>query len=198
MRVYLSRSNRSNADLVSKVRAWLNQACSVLDGEVVEFRGGDYNHKELLTCDVVVMIAAQESLGIDTKIGKGLSDQVDAAGTKGIPVWYVTSMGIASASVLSNILSGNVIVRPVIGQEIIDHNWQNSYADLTLGSNMHLSTVLEAVAGNDEWGGVGRTAKRSVGKKAVKCTDVSSTPKECSENQSFGIIPAVLIHLNLI
>jgi hypothetical protein len=75
-KVYLAKSNRANPDLVSSVR----QTLSKYDVEVVEFKGGTYSHKQLLECDVMVIVPATDTLWCEEGIilGKGLYEQLEA------------------------------------------------------------------------------------------------------------------------
>lgn len=75
-KVYLAKSNRANPDLVSSVR----QTLSKYDVEVVEFKGGTYSHKQLLECDVMVIVPATDTLWREEGIilGKGLYEQLQA------------------------------------------------------------------------------------------------------------------------
>jgi hypothetical protein len=75
-KVYLAKSNRANPDVVSSVR----QTLSKYDVEVVEFKGGAYSHKQLLECDVMVIVPATDTLWREEGIilGKGLYEQLEA------------------------------------------------------------------------------------------------------------------------
>jgi hypothetical protein len=75
-KVYLAKSNRANPDLVSSVR----QTLSKYDIEVVEFKGGTYTHKELLACDLMVIVPATDTIWREEGIilGKGLYEQLSA------------------------------------------------------------------------------------------------------------------------
>jgi hypothetical protein len=75
-KVYLAKSNRANPDVVSSVR----QTLSKYDVEVVEFKGGAYSHKQLLECDVMVIVPATDTLWREEGIilGKGLYEQLQA------------------------------------------------------------------------------------------------------------------------
>lgn len=75
-KVYLAKSNRANPDVVSSVR----QTLSKYDVEVVEFKGGAYSHKQLLECDMMVIVPATDTLWREEGIilGKGLYEQLQA------------------------------------------------------------------------------------------------------------------------
>lgn len=75
-KVYLAKSNRANPYVVSSVR----QTLSKYDVEVVEFKGGAYSHKQLLECDVMVIVPATDTLWREEGIilGKGLYEQLQA------------------------------------------------------------------------------------------------------------------------
>jgi hypothetical protein len=77
-KVYLAKSNRSNPDLVTRVR----QILSSYDIEIVEFSGGQYSHKPLKECEYLVVIPDLSTLNISygdyiVEIGKGLCEQLD-------------------------------------------------------------------------------------------------------------------------
>lgn len=76
-KVYLAKSNRSNPNLVMKVRELLFQ----YDIEIVEFTGGEYSSKPLLSCDYLIIVPELpvDNLVIDVDnviIGKGLFTQI--------------------------------------------------------------------------------------------------------------------------
>jgi hypothetical protein len=75
-KVYLAKSNRANPDLVSSVR----QTLSKYDVEVVEFKGGAYSHKQLLECDMMVIVPDTHTIWREEGIilGKGLYEQLEA------------------------------------------------------------------------------------------------------------------------
>jgi hypothetical protein len=75
-KVYLAKSNRANPDVVSSVR----QTLSKYDVEVVEFKGGTYSHKQLLDCDMMVIVPATDTIWREEGIilGKGLFEQLEA------------------------------------------------------------------------------------------------------------------------
>ena len=74
-KVYLAKSNRSNPDTVSRVRAMLSK----YDVEVVEFTGGRYTHKPLLACDYLIIVPdLSEAEDYDIPFGKGLVEQYEA------------------------------------------------------------------------------------------------------------------------
>lgn len=75
-KVYLAKSNRANPDVVSSVR----QILSKYDVEVVEFKGGAYSHKQLLDCDVMVIVPDTHTIWDEEGIilGKGLYEQLEA------------------------------------------------------------------------------------------------------------------------
>jgi len=89
MKVYLSKSNRSDPHVVDAVRTDLNRAGL----EVVEFHGGTYSHDPMCDCDILVIVPQADYLmvgdpilrnpgsihdrkGYGCQIGKGQSDQV--------------------------------------------------------------------------------------------------------------------------
>jgi hypothetical protein len=75
-KVYLAKSNRANPDVVSSVR----QTLSKYDVEVVEFKGGTYSHKQLLECDIMVIVPTTDTIWREEGIilGKGLYEQLEA------------------------------------------------------------------------------------------------------------------------
>ena len=75
-KVYLAKSNKSNPNVVSRVR----QTLSDYDVEIVEFTGGSYSHKPMVDCDFLVVVPElSESWCEDGVIvGKGLYEQLTA------------------------------------------------------------------------------------------------------------------------
>ena len=74
-KVYLAKSNRANPDVVSSVR----QIISKYNVEVVEFKGGAYSHKQLLECDMLIIVPSMDTLWREEGItlGKGLYEQIN-------------------------------------------------------------------------------------------------------------------------
>ena len=70
-KVYLAKSNKANPDLVSKVRQNLSQ----FEVEIVEFTGGTYTHKPLLSCELLIVVP--DLTNNDIIIGKGLFEQIN-------------------------------------------------------------------------------------------------------------------------
>jgi hypothetical protein len=75
-KVYLAKSNKSNPNVVSRVR----QTLSDYDVEIVEFTGGSYSHRPMVDCDFLVVVPELcESWFEDGVIvGKGLYEQLIA------------------------------------------------------------------------------------------------------------------------
>lgn len=73
MRVYLAKSNRANPDLVIMAR----ESLSRFDAEIVEFKGGEYSDRPLLSCELLVVIPDLNIGGTNwVCIGKGLFEQI--------------------------------------------------------------------------------------------------------------------------
>lgn len=82
-KIYLAKSNRSNPDDVSRVRQVLSE---YKDIEVVEFKGGAYSHKDLLSCELLLIIPNLLEINEDEDcipLGKGLHEQIVAFTSKG-------------------------------------------------------------------------------------------------------------------
>lgn len=79
-KIYLAKSNRSNPDDVSRVRQVLSEFVDEI--EVVEFKGGSYSHKDMLKCDLLVVVPDLTDFDVRVEdaisIGKGLHEQIDA------------------------------------------------------------------------------------------------------------------------
>lgn len=73
-KVYLAKSNKSNPNVVSRVR----QTLSEYDVEIVEYTGGAFSHKAMLDCDFLVVVPVLcESWSEDgVTVGKGLYEQL--------------------------------------------------------------------------------------------------------------------------
>lgn len=72
-KVYLAKSNRANPEVVTRVRQILNQ----FNLQTVEFKGGQYSHKDLLECEYMVVVP-DLSKEDEYIIGKGLFEQIGA------------------------------------------------------------------------------------------------------------------------
>ncbi len=76
-KIYLAKSNRANPDHVQAVRKTLKE----FDVEVVEYTGGGYSHKPLLSCDMLVVLPELAKPEEDCEyvpLGKGLHEQIFA------------------------------------------------------------------------------------------------------------------------
>jgi hypothetical protein len=84
-KIYLAKSNKSNPDDVMRVRQVLS---SNYDVEIVEFKGGNYSHKPLLDCEILLVLPdlsgveqydnTGEVYEITVPFGKGLHEQIQA------------------------------------------------------------------------------------------------------------------------
>lgn len=72
-KVYLSKSNQSDPELVALVRKHLTSEFNV---ELVEFTGGTYNKNPLLNADVLIVLPSKEAKGKDFYVGKGQFEQI--------------------------------------------------------------------------------------------------------------------------
>lgn len=79
-KIYLAKSNRANPDDVSRVRSFLLKYSN--DIEVVEFKGGSYSHKDLKSCDILLIVPDLSNFDVEDNnyidIGKGLHEQIFA------------------------------------------------------------------------------------------------------------------------
>mgnify|MGYP005994886417 CR=1 FL=1 len=81
-KIYLAKSNRANPDHVMMVRKVLLD----YDVEIVEFKGGTYSHKQLLKCDLLLIVPELSGTEEDLEflpLGKGLHEQIQAFGKQG-------------------------------------------------------------------------------------------------------------------
>lgn len=80
-KIYLAKSNRSNPDYVQKVRGIIQD----YNCEIVEYKGGGFSHRQMLECDMLIVVPDltrhekdDGGQGIDTVgVGKGLFQQVE-------------------------------------------------------------------------------------------------------------------------
>ena len=77
-RIYLAKSNRANPDDVGRIRSILQKYPK--DIELVEFKGGSYSHKDLKSCDILVVVPDLTDFSScednNIPIGKGLHEQI--------------------------------------------------------------------------------------------------------------------------
>jgi len=76
-KIYLAKSNRANPDHVQAVRKTLKE----FNVEIVEYTGGGYSHKPLLSCDMLVVLPELANPEEDSEyvpLGKGLHEQISA------------------------------------------------------------------------------------------------------------------------
>ena len=72
-KVYFAKSNLCNPERIAEIRLTL----SALDIELVEFKGGVYDNKELLRCGYLLVCPYEDDVECDgTFVGKGLYRQI--------------------------------------------------------------------------------------------------------------------------
>ena len=131
-KVYLAKSNKSNPNVVSRVR----QTLSEYDVEIVEFTGGKYTDKAMLDCDFLVVVPEFcESWSEDGVIvGKGLYEQLDS--------WEYNN----DPDNVFFIIDENLLVGEILDMSIED---SSNYIDYGLVEIVHgrdvLSDILEDV-----------------------------------------------------
>lgn len=75
-KIYLAKSNTANPDNLMVVRKLLSQ----FDVEVVEFKGGNYSHDEMLNCDMLLVLPDLTTYDLSDDmvvVGKGLGSQLE-------------------------------------------------------------------------------------------------------------------------
>ena len=89
-KIYLAKSNRSNPDIVQKLRKQIKQ-----EGfEVVEYTGGIFTHTPMLESDIILVVPDlsryQYECDFDTiDVGKGLFTQIDVASRDEQPIYII-------------------------------------------------------------------------------------------------------------
>ena len=78
-KIYLAKSNRSNPTDVSRVRTMLE----TLDVEVVEFTGGEYSNKPLMSCDYLVVVPDLSSKQTNKKFDRYFNHSNESSVTVG-------------------------------------------------------------------------------------------------------------------
>jgi len=121
MKVYLAKSNRTNPEVVARVR----QTLSNYNLEIVEFKGGSYSHRPLLECDQLVVVPEELDLERVT-LGKGLYEQIEAFSRKNLHnsdnIIFISSEYCDTAMVDSyNILDSDDYVN--YGEVNISEDW---------------------------------------------------------------------------
>lgn len=78
-KIYLAKSNKANPNIVMDVREKLSK----YNLDVVEYSGGGYTHKDLKTCDYLIVIPDMKNVTLynanksSVLIGNGLLEQID-------------------------------------------------------------------------------------------------------------------------
>lgn len=139
MKVYLAKSNRANPDVVARVR----QTLSNYNLEIVEFKGGNYSHKDMLKCDSLVVIP--ESMNSDeVSIGKGLYEQITTFARE-------KSSYFEDIIVITSEDSGTRVIESL---EIYDHDNYVNHAFVSFEEDTYenLDIVLDDIVGDFYYG----------------------------------------------
>lgn len=88
LNVYLAKSNRSDPTTVSRVRIYLQNHAHVL--KILEFKGGEYNNRDLISASLVVFVAEP----CTSTIGKGLYEQIKDCREKNVPFLFIYTSDI--------------------------------------------------------------------------------------------------------
>lgn len=131
MKVYISKSNNGNPDLLAKVRHELKKIKGI---EIIEFKGGKYTNKPLINSDFVVVIPPDE----DEFVGKGQYFQIhDCFNHKDSKVEDVVLVVSSGEDKL-------IKIKNITGIEINDEeDWTWSYGRVNAnGAEYSLPTVI--------------------------------------------------------
>jgi hypothetical protein len=128
VKVYLGKSNRANPDDVQNVRKVLGN----FDVEIVEFTGGQYSHKDLNKCTLLVIVPDLSNYDDDdgeVGVGKGLYEQIESK--------------IDDSYVLTFERMGVLYFRLVEDTDVSDYNDYINYSTACLSSDYFtLSDIL--------------------------------------------------------
>jgi len=134
MKVYLSKSNRSDPHVVDVVRTDLKRAGL----EVVEFHGGTYSHTPMIDCEVLVVVPPAEFLqmndavlrdygnihiakGYGCQIGKGQSEQITTFLLKSID--NQPQVGVST----------KIIIAECACSDMVEYGWFESHRTIVEG-----------------------------------------------------------------
>lgn len=121
VKIYISKSKVGNPDDLMQVRHHLSK----LDVEILEYTGGSYTPKLLLSADILIVVPPSLDNGI---VGKGQYTEVgtfDGKSMNGEPVYLVC--GVNSITIqLANIEDY---------QETSKGDWKSNYGDLQINDN---------------------------------------------------------------
>lgn len=132
-KVYLAKSNKANPDLVSKVRQNLSQ----FEVEIVEFTGGTYTHKPLLSCELLIVVP--DLTNNDIIIGKGLFEQINE---------FINYKDDENILIVTNFKNETIFVDMVDDMYVDDGNDYVNYGVLSVsGSEDKISDVLKLTYG---------------------------------------------------
>lgn len=136
-KIYLAKSNRANPDHVMWVRSIL--AKYPKDIEIVEFTGGAYSHKDLKTCDILLIIPDLSEYNDNEddfiNIGKGLHEQIFA--------FKNISPNKCDTLVVIDCDKNYTMIVPVDDIDVADEDDYINYSTILLG--------YDAVAGDLDW-----------------------------------------------
>lgn len=117
-KVYFGKSNLCDPQRVAEIRKSLQD----LDIELVEFQGGEYNNKELLKCDYLILCTYEKDTdGVCCSIGRGLYQQIDDFTNK------------HSADKVYIILPGEnhkIVLTGINEIDVTECDWKRNYADI--------------------------------------------------------------------
>lgn len=112
-KLYLAKSNMSDPNLIMQVRALLNE----LELELVEFSGGSYSDKPLLSCDHLLVIPPNPKQE-DPRVGRGLSEQIRDFEAKNDTTIFI----------FDHIEDDAIYIREFLDQDLIQRDWKENWA----------------------------------------------------------------------
>ena len=136
MKIYISRSNNVDLDLLILVRFRLRQFDGV---EILEHTGGNYN-PELITKANLVLVLTESSHISDENyvLGKGIYSEIIKAGERGISTFLV-------AGTIKNTITGNpmdFIAKSIASTTLLKTNTWSKYASASVGCIFNYDRVI--------------------------------------------------------
>jgi hypothetical protein len=123
-KVYLSKSNRANPDYVMLVRRHIES----LGYEILEHRGGDYDHDLMFRCRYMVMIGQASASGGETVVGKGQYEQLLKRRNRSTNYYHLYFTHTDD--------DGNPVFKGVTNGGVLDaDNWTTGYGKLMIKMN---------------------------------------------------------------
>ena len=143
-KIYLAKSNRANPNDVARVRQTLEKYSN--DIEILEYKGGNYSHKEVVSADILIVVPDLSEYDVEDyddgdnyiDIGKGLHEQIEN--------FKYTHKNSSDCLVVYGVTDYHIYTSRVTDLDVADCDDYINYSTLIFDSNfsIDLSHLLES------------------------------------------------------